>query len=99
MMLRGLLMPPRGGGLMTNHATIPVFDGHNDTLLSLLATGRDFYAGTTEGHVDAPRASEGGFLGGFFACFVPTPGDSWTPNLEPILGQSHKGLEIADANG
>lgn len=84
---------------MSDHATIPVFDGHNDTLLSLISTGRDFYAGSDVGHVDAPRANQGGFVGGFYACFVPTPGDQWTPNLEPILGESVAGLELADENG
>jgi membrane dipeptidase len=84
---------------MSQHATIPVFDGHNDTLLNLLSTGRDFYAGSDVGHVDAARGRQGGFLGGFFACFVPSPGDKWTPNLEPILGGSHKGIELADETG
>lgn len=84
---------------MSERPMIPVFDGHNDTLLSLIGTGRDFYAGSDIGHVDAPRAAEGGLVGGFFACFVPTPGDTWTPNLEPILGDSIKGLELADENG
>lgn len=84
---------------MSDNPMIPVFDGHNDTLLSLLSTGRDYYAGSDVGHWDAPRAKQGGLAGGFFACFVPTPGDSWTPNLEPILGDSIKGLELADENG
>lgn len=84
---------------MSEKPMIPVFDGHNDTLLSLLSTGRDYYAGSDVGHWDAPRAKQGGLAGGFFACFVPTPGDTWTPNLEPILGDSIKGLELADENG
>lgn len=54
---------------------IPVFDGHNDVLLHLLKhdiSGRSFFE-HTEGHVDLPRCLAGGFAGGFFAVFVPTP--------------------------
>lgn len=54
---------------------IPIFDGHNDTVLSLRATGRDFFARSTEGQLDFPRAQEGGLAGGIFAIFVSDPGD------------------------
>ncbi len=84
---------------MSENPMIPVFDGHNDTILNLLSTGRDFYAGSDIGHVDAPRARQGGLAGGFFACFVPTAGDQWTPNLDAILGGGLKGIELADENG
>ena len=53
---------------------IPVFDGHNDTLLSLTTPrgeGRSFFERSPSGHIDLPRALEGGFAGGFFAIFVP----------------------------
>ena len=65
------------GNLVTDNGTvplaptIPIFDGHNDTILSLLATGRSFYERTEIGHLDRPRAAEGGLIGGFFAVFVP----------------------------
>ena len=57
-------------------ATLPlVFDGHNDTLLSLPGrepgTERDFFTRSERGHIDLPRAKEGGLGGGFFAVFVP----------------------------
>lgn len=53
---------------------IPVFDGHNDTLLLQMdKPGRDFFASNEEGHIDYPRAREGGFAGGFFAVFPPNP--------------------------
>lgn len=84
---------------MSVNGKIPVFDGHNDTLLSLISTGRDFYKRGDVGHLDAPRAADGGFAGGFFACFVPTPNDDWAPNLDTLLGGGLKGVEIADANG
>jgi len=54
---------------------IPIFDGHNDTVLSLRATGRDFFARSDEGHIDLPRAREGGLAGGIFAVFVSDPGE------------------------
>ena len=57
-------------------AALPlVFDGHNDTLLSLPGrepgTERDFFTRSERGHIDLPRAKEGGLGGGFFAVFVP----------------------------
>lgn len=57
---------------------IPVFDGHNDVLLRLLhdyATDpkRAFLEGTPDGHLDLPRARQGGLVGGFFAMFPPNP--------------------------
>lgn len=84
---------------MSEQNMIPIFDGHNDTLLSLLSTGRDFYKEGDVGHIDAPRANKGGLVGGFFACFVPTPGDTWAPNLESILGSAINGVQLADENG
>lgn len=54
-----------------------VFDGHNDTLLSLYlkerGEGRGFFERGEKGHIDLPRAREGGLGGGFFAVFVPSP--------------------------
>src|SRR6185312_9988059 len=54
---------------------IPVIVGHQDTLLSLYlprsGCERDFFVRSTTGHLDLPRAQEGGIAGGFFAVFVP----------------------------
>ena len=52
---------------------IPVFDGHNDTLLDLPLSNRSFFERADAGHLDLPRAREGGLGGGFFACFVRDP--------------------------
>ena len=52
---------------------IPVFDGHNDTLLDLPLTGRSFFERSEHGHLDLPRAREGGLGGGFFAVFIRDP--------------------------
>lgn len=58
----------------------PIFDGHNDTILSLtgsgfnpLPGGRSFFERVDNGHIDLPRANEGGLGGGFFAVFVRPP--------------------------
>jgi membrane dipeptidase len=50
-----------------------VFDGHNDTVLSLVKTGRSFFDRSAEGHIDLPRAREGGLGGGFFAVYIYDP--------------------------
>jgi membrane dipeptidase len=64
---------------------LPIFDGHNDTLLRLFQAGPEdglnFFARNESGHLDLPRALEGGLGGGFFAIFTPNkkkmpyPGD------------------------
>ena len=59
---------------MSEQRPIAIFDGHNDTLLSLGRTGRSFTARSERGHIDLPRAAEGRLGGGFFAVFVPDPG-------------------------
>lgn len=56
----------------------PVFDGHNDLLLRLSQYPPDeavrlFMTGRGEGHLDLPRMRTGGFFGGLFAVFVPSP--------------------------
>lgn len=54
-----------------------IFDGHNDVLYRLhthAREGRDpvaeFVQGTTEGHIDGPRARAGGLAGGFCAIYL-----------------------------
>lgn len=61
-------------------ATEPlIFDGHNDVLLKLYRGGgvpaaAGFLTGL-EGALDVPAARAGGFGGGFFAVYVPSPID------------------------
>lgn len=58
---------------------IPVFDGHNDTLLRLLQhPDRSFEERSSEGHIDAVRAREGGLVGGMFAMFAPGTDSSFS---------------------
>lgn len=61
-----------------DHAGLPlVFDGHNDVLDQLTRPGgggvRAFLEGRPDGHLDLPRAGAGGFGGGLFAVWIPTP--------------------------
>lgn len=65
---------------------IPVFDGHNDILLHLFLAperreaiwlGRD-----RTGHLDLPRMRQGGFAGGMFAIYIPSPMDGGAAEFE-----------------
>jgi len=55
----------------------PIFDGHNDALMSYITPGgvgvERFFLTNTDRHIDWPRARKGGFAGGFFAVFVSEP--------------------------
>ena len=79
---------------------IPVFDGHNDTLLNLhlpdRGKGRSFFERSKTGHLDLPRAREGGFGGGFFACFSPPdPKGGW--DMDQALVVKEDSYEVAGA--
>ena len=82
---------------MGQNAFPVVFDGHNDVLLRL---GRPdgggpsaFFERGDRGHLDLPRAREGGFGGGLFAVWIPSPREQApepttpgrTPGLPPAL--------------
>jgi membrane dipeptidase len=63
---------------MSSPRPIPIFDGHNDVLLRLFKRGaadapRAFLDGEGKGQLDLPMARQGGFAGGMFAIFVPSP--------------------------
>jgi membrane dipeptidase len=63
---------------MKSPRPIPIFDGHNDVLLRLFTRGgtdptRAFLEGESKGQLDLPMARQGGFAGGLFAIFVPSP--------------------------
>ncbi|MDN5697052.1 MAG: dipeptidase [Rubrobacter sp.] len=78
--------------------TFPViFDGHNDVLERLGGPdggGPDaFFERGDSGHLDLPRAKEGGFGGGFFAVWVPTP-EEQKPD---VPGKVHSALDTAYA--
>ena len=69
---------------------LPIFDGHNDVLLALYdpAPGRrrSFFERSEHGHLDLPRAQEGGFAGGFFAVYVPPDPAARRPEIQPSPG-------------
>src|SRR6266852_1875339 len=77
--------------------TLPVFDGHNDTLLHLYYAdrggGRSFFTRADKGHIDLPRAREGGFVGGFFAVFVG-PDPALPAPAEPAFTKTGNGYEM-----
>ena len=67
----------------------PIFDGHNDFLLRLLrdptARERIWLSDTGEGHLDLPRMRAGGFVGGFFAVYIPSPVAHDDPDFDAIM--------------
>lgn len=71
----------------------PFFDGHNDVLLRLfMRQGTDapraFLDGEGKGQLDLPMAVQGGFAGGMFAIFVPSPKNQVTSadQAPPVSG-------------
>ena len=63
---------------MASPPRVPIFDGHNDALLRLHRHGgadaaAAFLHGGDKGHLDLVKARAGGFAGGLFAMFVPSP--------------------------
>src|SRR5947209_6036714 len=84
---------------MTITNTLPIIIGHQDTLLQLhlpeRGGGRSFFARSEMGHLDLPRAREGGIGGSFFAIFVPSPPDEEDANSNRMtVIQTEKGYEI-----
>src|SRR6185436_1418670 len=55
----------------------------------------DFATGREGGHIDLPRARQGGLGGGVFAAFTPTPGDHWVAG-EPAapIGQELAAAQV-----
>jgi membrane dipeptidase len=78
---------------------IPIFDGHNDSLLRLERDGEHlpFLEGQSFGHVDLPRARAGGMGGGFFACYVPRSLREPDPD-EVTVHYDHGGYETTLAD-
>ena len=73
---------------------IPVFDGHNDTVMELLSGKRTFYERSEEGHLDRIKAREGGMIGGFFAVFVPGGNYLDPVKIEAMLGRGVQGVPL-----
>jgi len=85
--------------LLDSPAAEPVFDGHNDTLLNLhlpeRGGGRSFMVRGDRGHLDLPRAREGGYAGGIFAMFTPPPGPVSAPVMVHQSAQAYE-VRLAD---
>jgi membrane dipeptidase len=67
---------------MAEAGRVEIFDGHNDAVQFVMEYrdgGRDFLARSNDGHLDLPRARDGGMVGGLFAMFAkperPPEGD------------------------
>jgi len=79
---------------MNPPAPTPFFDGHNDALLRLwkradaASAPRAFLDGEDKGQLDLPKAVQGGFAGGLFAIFVPSPRNqvATADNAPPVSG-------------
>jgi membrane dipeptidase len=85
-----------------------IFDGHNDVLSRLLEAeraalaagpfaeqenGRSFFERSDAGHIDLPRAREGGFGGGLFSVFVGADPQAWPPATN-VLGEVMGGFPV-----
>lgn len=78
--------------------TTPVFDGHNDLLLRLWQADpemrdRLWLEGDGRGHLDLPRMRAGGFAGGLFAIYVPSPAGV---DLDALMAQPSYDLPLPD---
>ncbi|PYG26346.1 dipeptidase AC [Pelagimonas varians] len=74
-----LELDSRSGPILPEQTHPLIFDGHNDVLLQLYRAGGltasdQFVSGRT-GAIDAQKSAQGGFGGGFFAVYVPSPVD------------------------
>ncbi|MBM6578634.1 dipeptidase [Microvirga sp. BT689] len=76
---------------MPHSSLMPVFDGHNDVLLRLMRgkiqPEQAFLEGDNIGHLDWPRMKQGGFVGGFFAVYVPS--ESLGIDVDELMTHSH----------
>ncbi len=79
---------------------IPVFDGHNDILLRLLREPdrreEIWLTGEGKGHLDLPRMKAGGFAGGFFAVYIPSPMPHDAPDFEAMMDRPPYDLPLPD---
>jgi membrane dipeptidase len=78
--------------MTTSDAFVPIFDGHNDTIMRVCEGSTRFFEENADGHLDLPRAKRGGLAGGAFAVWVPNPdktsGDG-TPVIQTASAQSY----------
>src|SRR5262249_14190069 len=79
-----------------------IIDGHNDTLTDIFQRGqpiqRSFFVESANGHIDLPRARQGGLSGGFFAIFTPPAPDSPERDLANGLTITEDGYIVSPRN-
>ncbi len=80
---------------------ITIFDGHNDTILRYALPGRaaktSFFERGDEGHIDLPRAREGGLGAAFFAVFIPPRRSSKPPSFASFVTEDGYSAPLAPA--
>src|SRR5919202_2480879 len=54
---------------------------------------RTFFERSAQGHIDLPRAREGGFGGGLFSVYVGADPQAWPP-ATPVLGEAMGGFPV-----
>ena len=72
---------------MTTTALLPIFDGHNDSLLRMQSDHISFLDRNEIGGLDLPRAREGGYAGGFFAVYIRAKGVVLPTDPEAAVAQ------------
>lgn len=76
----------------------PVFDGHNDILLRLQLQPRKrdqiWLTGEGRGHLDLPRMRQGGFAGGMFAIYIPSPPAPGAPDYDALMDNPPYEVEL-----
>ena len=79
---------------------LPVFDGHNDILLRLFNNPSQretiWLTGEGKGHLDLPRMKAGGFAGGFFALYIPSPHTDDAPDHDLMMDAPPYDLALPD---
>ncbi|WP_201862266.1 dipeptidase [Microvirga soli] len=82
---------------MSSSPLMPVFDGHNDVLLRLMRgkiqPEQAFLEGDNIGHLDWPRMKQGGFVGGFFAVYVPS--ESANIDVDELMAQAQYDVPLS----
>ena len=81
----------------------PTFDGHNDILFRLLKDPAKreaiWLTGEGKGHLDLPRMIKGGFAGGFFAIYIPSPHDDDDVDYQQIMANPPYRLPLPNLIG
>lgn len=76
----------------------PVFDGHNDILLRLQMAPKKreaiWLTGEGRGHLDLPRMKAGGFAGGMFAIYIPSPPAPGAPDYDALMDNPPYEVEL-----